>query len=144
MLRVTTLHASSAAATAAYYTHYLAQAPGEEPGVWSGRQGAGLGLAGRVDADGLRALLEGRDPTSGTPLGNVLRDRTLASGNVPQRGQSTEVRVVVCRRCRLVPGSEPLGLLVPRVRKGLPVITRHGADNVPAVRTGLWRSDADL
>ena len=49
MLRVTTLYASSAAATAAYYTHYLAQAPGEEPGVWSGRQAAELGLAGRVE-----------------------------------------------------------------------------------------------
>ena len=57
MLRVTTLYASSAAATAAYYTQYLTQAPGEVPGVWSGRQAAGLGLAGRVDADELEALL---------------------------------------------------------------------------------------
>ena len=32
MLRVTTLHASSAAATACYYAQYLTQAPGEEPG----------------------------------------------------------------------------------------------------------------
>ena len=46
MLRVTTLYASSAVATAAYYTRYLAQAPGEEPGVWSGRQAEALGLAG--------------------------------------------------------------------------------------------------
>ncbi len=37
MLRVTTLYASSATGTAAYYTRYLAQAPGEEPGVWRGR-----------------------------------------------------------------------------------------------------------
>ena len=36
MLRVTTLYASSAEATAGYYTQYLAQAPGEEPGVWVG------------------------------------------------------------------------------------------------------------
>ena len=50
--------------------------------MWTGRQAAGLGLAGRVDADDLEALLEGRDPTTGTPLGNVLRDRTLASGKV--------------------------------------------------------------
>ena len=69
MLRVTTLYASSAVATAAYYTRYLAQAPGEEPGVWSGRQAEGLGLAGRVDADDLQRLLEGRDPGTGTPLG---------------------------------------------------------------------------
>ena len=46
MLRVTTLHASSAAATAAYYAEYLTAAPGEVPGVWSGRQAAGLGLSG--------------------------------------------------------------------------------------------------
>ena len=66
MLRVTTLYASSAVATAAYYTRYLAQAPGEEPGVWSGQQAADLGLDGHVDADALQSLLEGRDPqTSG-------------------------------------------------------------------------------
>jgi conjugative relaxase-like TrwC/TraI family protein len=82
MLRVTTLYSSSATATATYYTQYLAQAPSEEPGVWSGRQAAELGLAGRVEADDLQALLEGRDPTTGTALGNVLRDRTLASGKV--------------------------------------------------------------
>ena len=82
MLRVTTLYASSAAATAAYYTRYLSGAPSEEPGVWSGRQADEFGLAGRVGADQLEALLEGRDPTSGTPLGNPLRDRTLSSGRV--------------------------------------------------------------
>ena len=64
MLRVTTLYASSAVATAAYYTRYLAQAPGEEPGVWSGRQAEGLGLAGEVEADDLQRLLEGRDPAN--------------------------------------------------------------------------------
>src|SRR5215207_5174076 len=82
MLRVTTLYASSATATAAYYTRYLAAAPGEEPGVWGGRQAPGLGLAGRVNADELQALLEGRHPTMGTALGTVLRDRTLADGKV--------------------------------------------------------------
>ena len=53
MLRVTTLHASSAAATAAYYAQYLTAAPGEVPGVWSGRQAAGLGLSGTVDVESL-------------------------------------------------------------------------------------------
>ena len=33
-------------------------------------------------ADELQALLEGRDPTTGTPLGNPLVDRTLADGRV--------------------------------------------------------------
>ena len=41
--------------------------------MWLGRQAAGLGLAGTVDADDLRALLEGRDPATGTPLGLAAR-----------------------------------------------------------------------
>src|SRR5215831_14335897 len=82
MLRVTTLYSSSAVATAAYYTRYLAQAPGEEPGVWFGAQAVGLGLDGRVDADALQLLLEGRDPHCGTSLGLPLRDRALVSGRV--------------------------------------------------------------
>jgi TrwC relaxase len=82
MLRVTTLYASSARATALYYTRYLAAAPGEEPGVWFGDQAIGLGLSGRVDADDLQLLLEGRDPPTGTSLGNLLVGRLLASGKV--------------------------------------------------------------
>lgn len=81
MLRVTTLYASSAVATAAYYTRYLAQATGEEPGVWSGRQAEALGLTGQVTADDLQRLLEGRDPATGTPLGHRLIDRTTANGS---------------------------------------------------------------
>ena len=47
MLRVTTLYASSAAATALYYTRYLTQADGELPGRWTGRQADLLGLPAR-------------------------------------------------------------------------------------------------
>jgi conjugative relaxase-like TrwC/TraI family protein len=82
MLRVTTLYASSASATALYYTRYLAGAPGEEPGVWCGDQAIGLELSGRVDADDLQLLLEGRHPTTGSPLGTPLVDRTMADGKV--------------------------------------------------------------
>jgi conjugative relaxase-like TrwC/TraI family protein len=82
MLRVTTLYASSAVATAAYYTRYLADAPGEEPGHWLGRQADGLGLGGRVEADELQLLLEGRHPSDGTPLGSLLIDRETADGRV--------------------------------------------------------------
>ena len=49
MLRVTTLHASSAANTASYYTQYLTGAPGEVAGVWSGRQATALALSGTVE-----------------------------------------------------------------------------------------------
>lgn len=69
MLRVTTLYSGSAAATAKYYTQYLTQAPGEEPGRWTGAQSAGLGLAGEVSTDALELLLAGRDPLTGTTLG---------------------------------------------------------------------------
>ena len=82
MLRVTTLYASSAAATSKYYTRYLTQAPGEEPGLWCGEQADHLGLAGKVSTEALEWLLEGRDPISGTPLGKPLVARTLANGNV--------------------------------------------------------------
>ena len=47
MLRLRTIYASSSS-SAAYFAKYLAQAPGEQPGVWTGRQAAGLGLAGTV------------------------------------------------------------------------------------------------
>ena len=50
--------------------------------MWCGDQAIGLGLSGGVAADDLRTLLEGRDPASGTPLGNLLVDRTMANGRV--------------------------------------------------------------
>jgi conjugative relaxase-like TrwC/TraI family protein len=80
MLHVATLHASSAAATAAYYTRYLTEAPGEQPGVWSGGQAAGLGLTGEVTGEQLELLLQGRDPVSGATLGAVLKDRIGPKG----------------------------------------------------------------
>jgi conjugative relaxase-like TrwC/TraI family protein len=82
MLRVSTLYASSAAATAAYYTRYLTEAPGEQPGVWSGRQADGLGLAGKVTAEQLELLLQGRDPGSGSRLGRELVDRFKSNGQM--------------------------------------------------------------
>jgi conjugative relaxase-like TrwC/TraI family protein len=82
MLRVTTLYAGSATATAKYYTKYLTQAPGEQPGVWSGAQAAGLGLSGEVSTDAREQLLTGCDPLNGVVFGNPLVDRTTAHGTV--------------------------------------------------------------
>jgi conjugative relaxase-like TrwC/TraI family protein len=82
MLRVSTLYASSAAATAAYYTRYLCEAPGERPGVWSGSQATELGLAGDVTPQALQRLLEGRHPTTGSLLGRELVDRVKVNGQV--------------------------------------------------------------
>ncbi len=50
---------------------------GEAPGVWMGRWSAGLGVAGVVEADALRALIDGNDPTSGAPLLVGLRERKV-------------------------------------------------------------------
>src|SRR5829696_8629574 len=82
MLRVTTLHASSAAATARYYAEYLTAAPGEVPGVWTGRQADGLGLSGDVTVEQLEALVSGCDPVTGARLGMELVDRLEKGGGV--------------------------------------------------------------
>ena len=82
MLRVTTLYAATASTTALYYTRYLTQADGEEPGVWMGGQAVGLGLSGEVTTEALQALLEGHDPITGATLGNPLLDRVTSSGQV--------------------------------------------------------------
>lgn len=84
MLRVTTLYASSATASAQYYTRYLTKVDGEEPGRWTGHQADLLGLSGEVTTEQLEALLEGRDPISGTRLGFPLVDRVEKSGKVRQ------------------------------------------------------------
>jgi len=82
MMRVTTLYAGTAAATASYYTRYLTNAPGEVPGVWQGAQAAALGLSGEVSTEALERLLSGHHPTSGVQLGHPLIDRTLSNGKV--------------------------------------------------------------
>src|SRR5262245_17290925 len=82
MLRVRTIYAGSAVSAANYYTRYLTEAPGEVPGVWTGDQAGLLGLDGEVDGNDLLAVLEGRDPVSGRPLGRALVDRHLANGEV--------------------------------------------------------------
>ena len=50
---------------------------GEAPGVWMGRWSPSLGVAGMVEADALRALIDGNDPTTGSPLLVGLRERTV-------------------------------------------------------------------
>jgi conjugative relaxase-like TrwC/TraI family protein len=82
MLRVTTIHASTAGASARYYTRYLADDGPEGEGQWHGRQAAGLGLVGRVSTEDLEALLSGHDPTTGTRLGTPLVDRVTPKGKL--------------------------------------------------------------
>lgn len=81
MLRVTTIYASHAGASADYYAKYLTQAPGEVPGVWTGKQADAFGLAGEVTHEDLLALLEGRDPVSGTQLGRRFSDRKMKNSD---------------------------------------------------------------
>ncbi|MFT4773386.1 MAG: conjugative relaxase-like TrwC/TraI family protein [Ilumatobacter sp.] len=81
MIRVTTLYASGAGASAEYYTGYLTKADGELPGVWTGSQAPGLGLSGEVTTESLEALLSGHDPSTGMQLGRALVDRFDKHGN---------------------------------------------------------------
>ena len=81
MIRVTTLFASGADASVAYYTGYLTKADGELPGVWAGSQARGLGLSGEVTTEALEALLSGYHPDTGMLLGRVLVDRVDKHGN---------------------------------------------------------------
>jgi conjugative relaxase-like TrwC/TraI family protein len=50
---------------------------GESPGVWAGRWSERLGLSGMVEADQLRALVDGRHPTSGEELLAGSRPRSV-------------------------------------------------------------------
>jgi conjugative relaxase-like TrwC/TraI family protein len=50
---------------------------GEAPGVWMGHWSPVLGLEGVVEADALRALIDGNDPTTGAPLLVGLRERKV-------------------------------------------------------------------
>jgi conjugative relaxase-like TrwC/TraI family protein len=55
---------------------------GEAPGVWAGRWTGELGLVGVVEADQLRALVEGRHPVSGEDLVKGLRGRSVRAFDV--------------------------------------------------------------
>jgi conjugative relaxase-like TrwC/TraI family protein len=50
---------------------------GESPGVWAGRWAEALGLSGVVEADQLRALVEGRQPVTGEELVGGSRPRLV-------------------------------------------------------------------
>ena len=81
MIRVTTLYASGAGASAEYYTGYLTKADGERPGLWMGSQAPGFDLSGEVTTEALEALLSGHHPTTGQQLGRALVDRFDKHGN---------------------------------------------------------------
>jgi conjugative relaxase-like TrwC/TraI family protein len=85
MLRVRTIYARSASASARYYTRYLdPDHTGEAPGRWRGRQAENLGLAGEVSTEDLEAILSGHDPITGQQLGAPFRDRVTRHGKLIQ------------------------------------------------------------
>jgi len=82
VLRVTTIHASSAGDSARYYTRYLAEDGPDGEGRWVGCQAGNLGLSGSVATEDLEALLSGCDPVTGGLLGTPLHDRVDAKGRL--------------------------------------------------------------
>jgi conjugative relaxase-like TrwC/TraI family protein len=55
---------------------------GEAPGVWQGRWAPELGFKGVVEADALRALVDGQDPVTGDQLLVKHRERTVRAIDV--------------------------------------------------------------
>jgi conjugative relaxase-like TrwC/TraI family protein len=82
VLRVTTIHAHSAAASARYYTRYLTGDGPDAEGHWLGRQASAMGLAGSVETEDLEALLAGHEPATGQQLGSPLVDRVDSKGRM--------------------------------------------------------------
>ncbi|MGH3452561.1 MAG: MobF family relaxase [Haloechinothrix sp.] len=82
MLRVTTIHAHSAAASARYYTRYLTGDGPDAEGHWLGGRATTMGLSGHVETDDLEATLSGHDPTTGRQLGYPLIDRVDSKGRL--------------------------------------------------------------
>jgi conjugative relaxase-like TrwC/TraI family protein len=82
MIRVTTIYAASAGASARYYTGYLTEQEGELPGQWTGRQASAFGLSGDVSTETLESVLSGRHPITGQVLGRELLDRVDRHGTV--------------------------------------------------------------
>jgi len=82
---VAAIRAGDAGASVAYYVdevsrdrHDYYAGYGEAPGVWHGAFAEHLGLSGHVAADDFRAVLEGRDPTTGEPLKPRMNRRVAA------------------------------------------------------------------
>jgi len=80
VLRVRTLYATSAQASARYYARYVEPIAGEQPGRWVGGLADEIGVAGEVEVDQLQALLSGHHPVSGEQLGSKLVDRHTKHG----------------------------------------------------------------
>jgi conjugative relaxase-like TrwC/TraI family protein len=80
VLRVTTIHAHTAAASARYYTRYLTGDGPDADSRWLGRRAAGIGLSGSVETDDLEAILSGHDPATRRQLGCPLVDRVDNKG----------------------------------------------------------------
>lgn len=82
MLRVRTLYAASAQASARYYARYVEPSAGEQPGKWIGGLADEIGVSGEVEVDQLETLLSGHHPVSGEQLGSKLVDRHTKHGKV--------------------------------------------------------------
>lgn len=129
MIRVNTVYASGAGASARYYTSYLAADDGE--GEWLGQEAERLGLSGVVSTEDLEALLSGHDPTTGAQLGTRLVDRVDRDGKLIPAVAAYDVTASSVKDLSVVWGltGDP-GLLEAHdvaVRAVLAYIERYGA-----------------
>jgi hypothetical protein len=85
MLRVRPIHHGASGAVVKYLTEYLTKAVGEPASRWAGRQAPALGLPAEVDAEHLRALLDGTHPLTGITLGSPFTTRTRPNGKKRRR-----------------------------------------------------------
>ncbi len=88
--------------------YYLAS--GEAPGRWIGAGAERLGLTGDVEPGALRAVLEGRDPSSGEPLVAFSRRRVAIEASVIEHGarsaRGAQVATLDSRPAKPVPVNE--------------------------------------
>src|SRR5215469_16228811 len=74
---------------------YYLNAAGEPPGIWGGSAAPGLGLAGQVDPDVMRALYHHDIAPDGTPLMTSQRGPRYAA-----KRTYAQVQEVIARRVR--------------------------------------------
>ncbi len=125
--------------------YYLAdvarELPVADPGHWAGGAAAGLGLGGPVEPGQFRALLEGRHPLSGRPLGSG-RTTVAAFDLTFSAPKSASVLFAlggddVARRIVGVHTEAVAGAMTYMERHGLSAVRRSGPEQTVLATSGV-------